>query len=236
VSAFLELRDADVRYGPFRALFGVTFAIEPGEVVALLGANGAGKSSVARAISGLVGLERGQLLLDGQDLTGAPAWRLRRAGVLQVPEGRGVFASLSVEENLRIGLLLEGRRRRRALLEQAFERFPLLADRRGQRASTLSGGQQRLLALAVALVDPPKLLVADELSLGLAPGILDEIYASLGELSAAGTALLVIEQQTARVLSVADRAIVLSHGRVAFDGLPSAREAIDVAMLGAPVA
>ena len=165
-------------------------------------------------------------------MTGAAAWRIRRAGVLQVPEGRGIFGSLSVEENLTIGLLMEPRARRRELLREAFDRFELLAERRSQRAGTLSGGQQRLLALAVALIDPPALLVADELSLGLAPGILDEIYASLAELKRQGTSLLIIEQQTERALDMADRAVVLSRGLVAYDGEPSDAVAVAGAMLG----
>ena len=232
MTSVLDLVDAHVAYGPFKALFGVDLSIDMGEAVALLGANGAGKSTVARAVSGLVPLSEGRLVLNGDDMTGAAAWRIRRAGVLQVPEGRGIFGSLSVEENLNIGLLMEPRARRRELLREAFDRFELLAERRSQRAGTLSGGQQRLLALAVALIDPPTLLVADELSLGLAPGILDEIYASLAELKRQGTSLLIIEQQTERALDMADRAVVLSRGLVAYDGDPSDAVAVAGAMLG----
>ena len=232
MTSVLDLVDAHVAYGPFKALFGVDLSIDMGEAVALLGANGAGKSTVARAVSGLVPLSEGRLVLNGDDMTGAAAWRIRRAGVLQVPEGRGIFGSLSVEENLNIGLLMEPRARRRELLREAFDRFELLAERRSQRAGTLSGGQQRLLALAVALIDPPALLVADELSLGLAPGILDEIYASLAELKRQGTSLLIIEQQTGRALDMADRAVVLSGGLVAYDGDPSDAASVAGAMLG----
>ena len=232
MTSVLDLVDAHVAYGPFKALFGVDLSIDMGEAVALLGANGAGKSTVARAVSGLVPLSEGRLVLNGDDMTGAAAWRIRRAGVLQVPEGRGIFGSLSVEENLTIGLLMEPRARRRELLREAFDRFELLAERRSQRAGTLSGGQQRLLALAVALIDPPTLLVADELSLGLAPGILDEIYASLAELKRQGTSLLIIEQQTGRALDMADRAVVLSGGLVAYDGDPSDAASVAGAMLG----
>ena len=232
MTSVLDLVDAHVAYGPFKALFGVDLSIDKGEAVALLGANGAGKSTVARVVSGLVPLSEGRLVLNGDDMTGAAAWRIRRAGVLQVPEGRGIFGSLSVEENLNIGLLMEPRARRRELLREAFDRFELLAERRSQRAGTLSGGQQRLLALAVALIDPPALLVADELSLGLAPGILDEIYASLAELKRQGTSLLIIEQQTGRALDMADRAVVLSGGLVAYDGDPSDAASVAGAMLG----
>ena len=232
MTSVLDLVDAHVAYGPFKALFGVDLSIDKGEAVALLGANGAGKSTVARVVSGLVPLSEGRLVLNGDDMTGAAAWRIRRAGVLQVPEGRGIFGSLSVEENLNIGLLMEPRARRRELLREAFDRFELLAERRSQRAGTLSGGQQRLLALAVALIDPPALLVADELSLGLAPGILDEIYASLAEHKRQGTSLLIIEQQTGRALDMADRAVVLSGGLVAYDGDPSDAASVAGAMLG----
>ena len=232
MTSVLDLVDAHVAYGPFKALFGVDLSIDKGEAVALLGANGAGTSTVARVVSGLVPLSEGRLVLNGDDMTGAAAWRIRRAGVLQVPEGRGIFGSLSVEENLNIGLLMEPRARRRELLREAFDRFELLAERRSQRAGTLSGGQQRLLALAVALIDPPALLVADELSLGLAPGILDEIYASLAELKRQGTSLLIIEQQTGRALDMADRAVVLSGGLVAYDGDPSDAASVAGAMLG----
>ena len=142
MTSVLDLVDAHVAYGPFKALFGVDLSIDMGEAVALLGANGAGKSTVARVVSGLVPLSEGRLVLNGDDMTGAAAWRIRRAGVLQVPEGRGIFGSLSVEENLTIGLLMEPRARRRELLRDAFDRFELLAERRSQRAGTLSGGQQ----------------------------------------------------------------------------------------------
>lgn len=232
MTTVLELRDAHVAYGPFKALFGVDLTVHHGEAVALLGANGAGKSTVARAVSGLVPLSGGRLLLRGDDMTGAAAWRIRRAGVLHVPEGRGIFGSLSVEENLTIGLLLEKRSRRRVLLKEAFDRFDLLSERRGQRAGTLSGGQQRLLALAAALIDPPSMLIADELSLGLAPGVLNDIYDSLAELKRQGTALLIIEQQTERALRMADRAVVLSHGRVVYDGDPGDADAVAMSMLG----
>ena len=232
MTSVLDLVDAHVAYGPFKALFGVDLSIDMGEAVALLGANGAGKSTVARVVSGLVPLSEGRLVLNGDDMTGAAAWRIRRAGVLQVPEGRGIFGSLSVEENLNIGLLMEPRARRRELLREAFDRFELLAERRSQRAGTLSGGQQRLLALAVALIDPPALLVADELWRGRAPGILDEIYASLAELKRQGTSLLIIEQQTGRALDMADRAVVLSGGLVAYDGDPSDAASVAGAMLG----
>lgn len=160
--------------------------------------------------------------LDGRDVTGSSTVRLRRSGVLHVPEGRGIFSTLSVEQNLRLALATNPRRRREQLVDEACARFAILGERRGQRAGTLSGGQQRLLSLAAALVDPPRLLVADEISLGLAPNVLDEVYAALEDLAARGSALVLIEQQTSRVLTIADAALVLVHGRVAFAGLPEA--------------
>lgn len=227
MTAALELQGVGASYGPFRALFDVDLSLAPGRTLALLGANGAGKSTIARVVSGLVPVSTGVLRIGGADATRWSTVRIRRAGVLHVPEGRGIFSSLSVEQNLTLALATESRRRRRALIGEAFERFTILGDRRGQRAGTLSGGQQRLLSLAAALVDPPNLLVADEISLGLAPGVLDEVYAALDDLAAAGSALVLIEQQTDRAVAFADDAAVLVHGRIVFSGPPD--EAAQVA-------
>jgi branched-chain amino acid transport system ATP-binding protein len=222
----VELDAVSAAYGPFRALFDVSLALPEGTTMALLGPNGAGKSTVARVLSGLVPPSGGRVRLEGVDATGWSTVRIRRAGVLHVPEGRGTFSSLTVEQNLTLALSTLPRRRRRALVEAAYERFAILGQRRGQRAGTLSGGQQRLLSLAAALVDPPKVLVADEISLGLAPAVLDEVYAAIGELTAAGTAVLLIEQQTSRAVAAADVAVVLAHGRVAFQGPPAEAAAV----------
>jgi branched-chain amino acid transport system ATP-binding protein len=217
--AALEVTGLSAAYGPYRALFGVSFGVPDGGGVALIGPNGAGKSTVARTVSGLVAPTEGRISLCGRDVTGWPAWRIARSGMAHVPEGGAVFAGLSVEENL---VLAFRRRRGRAsvgrLLRAAYERFTVLGERPHQRAGTLSGGQQRLLSLATVLVAPPRLVVADELSLGLAPLVVDDVYAGLAELRAAGTALLLVEQQVERVLSLADRAVVLQHGTVAYDG------------------
>lgn len=232
MSSALSLAGVDASYGPFRALFDVTFEVQPGEVLALLGPNGAGKSTIARVVSGLVPVTGGSVSVGEIDVTGRSATQIRRAGLLHVPEGRGVFSSLSVEENLKLELLAQPRPTRRRLLAEAYERFSILKDRRNQRAGTLSGGQQRLLSLAGALVAPPKVLVADELSLGLAPNILGEIYESLATLAKAGTALVVIEQQIDRALALADRAVVIDHGRVLFSGSPEDAEKISTEHLG----
>ena len=219
VPAALELEHVSAAYGPYRALFGVSFAVPAGGLVALLGANGAGKSTVARVVSGLLPVTEGRVRIDGRDLTGRPAYRIARAGLAHVPEGRGVFADLSVEENLVVSFRQRcGAKGVRDALARAYEAFPMLGDRRRQRAGTLSGGEQRLLSLAKVLVVPPKLLVADELSLGLAPAVVDAVYDGLRQIHAMGAALLVVEQQADRVLELADRAVVLQRGAIAFDG------------------
>lgn len=217
--AALRVEKVSAAYGPYRALFEVTFTVPAGAVVALLGSNGAGKSSTARVLSGLLPATSGRIELAGLDVTNLPAYRIARAGMAHVPEGRGIFASLTVEENLTLVFRQRaGRRQVAAALERAYAAFPILGERRKQRGGTLSGGQQRLLSLAKVLVVPPRLLIADELSLGLAPVVIDAVYEGLREIHRAGTALLVVEQQVDRVLQLADRAVVLERGSVAFEG------------------
>ncbi len=225
----LEARHVSAAYGPYRALFGVSFTIPAGAVVALLGSNGAGKSTVARVATGLVTCSSGAVLLGGRDVTQWPAWRIARAGVAHVPEGRGVLGSLTVEENLTLVFRQRGGRAQAAEhLEHAYETFPVLGERRRQLAGTLSGGQQRILSLAKVLEVPTKLLVADELSLGLAPVVVDQVYDSLRRINDTGTALLVVEQQVDRVLELAERAVVLERGEVAYEGPPAgARKAME---------
>jgi len=188
-------------------------------VVALLGANGAGKSTVARTVTGLVPVESGTLAFDGKDISGLKAWKITRLGIVHAPEGRSVFGSLTVEENLTLDFVRSlGRKKLAAGLDQAYELFPRLGQRRSQGASTLSGGEQRMLSLARVLVNPPRLLVVDELSLGLAPKIIDELYAMLRRVNEAGTTLLIVEQYVARALSLAQTAVILQHGEVMNDG------------------
>jgi branched-chain amino acid transport system ATP-binding protein len=209
-------------YGAFRALFGLSLTIAPGEAVALLGANGAGKTTVARVATGLVAPTGGSVHVDGDDLTGAPAWKYARAGVIHAPEGRSVFATLSVEENLTLSFRQSsGRAGVRSRLDQAFDMFPVLGKRRGQLAGTMSGGEQRMLSMARVLVESPRLLVADELSLGLAPVVVDEVYESLERLRDAGTALLIVEQHVGHALALCSRVVVEDHGTVQWVG-PSA--------------
>jgi branched-chain amino acid transport system ATP-binding protein len=224
MSAILDLCNVSAGYGPFRALFDVSLRVQPGEAVALLGANGVGKTTVARVATGLVAPSAGTVRVDGVDLTGAAPHRFARAGVAHAPEGRSVFATLTVEENLRLSFRRsKGRAGVAAALDQAFAQFPALARRRAQVAGTLSGGEQRMLSMARVLVEAPKLLVADELSLGLAPIIVDEIYEELARLRSEDTALLIVEQHIAHALALCDRVVLLEHGTVAWEG--TAKEA-----------
>jgi branched-chain amino acid transport system ATP-binding protein len=218
----LELEHVSAAYGPFRALFDVSFSVGQGEAVALLGANGAGKTTVARVATGLVAPTDGKVLVGGADLTGRRAWQYARAGIAHAPEGRSIFATLTVEENLSLSFRrLWGRSGVSKGLERAYELFPILGRRRRQIAGTLSGGEQRMLSMARVLVESPKLLVADELSLGLAPIIVDEVYDSLRKLRELGTALLIVEQLVGDALELCDRVVLLHHGTVSWEG-PSA--------------
>jgi branched-chain amino acid transport system ATP-binding protein len=219
VTPVLELRSVSAAYGPFRALFDVSLTVDRGESVALVGSNGAGKTTVARVASGLVVPSAGGVIVDGVDMTSARTYAFARAGVAHAPEGRSVFASLTVEENLSLSFRrVHGRRGLRKSLDLAYEMFPVLGRRRGQTAGTLSGGEQRMLSLARVLVDLPKVLIADELSLGLAPIIVDELYESLRRLRDEGTSLLIVEQQVVQALRLCDRVAVLDHGSVSWTG------------------
>ena len=215
----LELRDVDAGYGPFRALFGISLTLAPGGVLALLGSNGAGKTTIARVCSGLITPTRGQVLFAGEDVTGRPPYKYARLGVVHAPEGRSVFASLSVEENLELTFRrTRGRGGVRAALDEAYGLFPRLGERRTQQAGTLSGGEQRMLSLSRVMVEKPRLLIADELSLGLAPLVVDEVYRTLETIRSSGTTLLIVEQHVHHALAIADEAIVLTKGEVAYSG------------------
>jgi branched-chain amino acid transport system ATP-binding protein len=218
-SSLLELRDVCASYGPFRAVFDISFSVPEHGVVALLGANGAGKTTIARVVTGLLPIQSGALVFDGEDISRRKAWQVARLGIVHAPEGRSVFGSLTVEENLTLDFARSmGRRRVSEGLARAYELFPRLGERRMQGAATLSGGEQRMLSLARVLVHPPRLLVVDELSLGLAPVMMDEVYATLRRVHEAGTTLLIIEQYVGRALSIAKSAVVLEHGEVIYDG------------------
>ena len=215
----LVLDHVSAGYGPYRALFDVSFSVPAGGIVALVGSNGAGKSTVARTVTGLVSATDGKVIFCGHDVTQLAAYKIARLGMAHVVEGRGVFSSLTVEENLTLAFRQRaGRQLLAANLERAYTAFPILGERRRQMAGTLSGGQQRLLSLAKVLVVPPRVLIADELSLGLAPVVVDSVYEGLREINRNGTALVVVEQQVSRVLELASKAVVLDRGSVAYDG------------------
>ena len=215
----IELDDVDAGYGPFRALFDVSLQLCAGRVLALLGSNGAGKTTIARVCSGLVVPTKGTVRFDGADLTGQPVYVYARRGIVHAPEGRSVFASLSVQENLELTFRRSrGRAHVHAALDEAYGLFPRLGERRRQLAGTLSGGEQRMLALARVLVEKPRLLIADELSLGLAPIVVDEVYRTLETIRDSGTTLLIVEQHVHHALAIADDAVVLVKGEVAYSG------------------
>lgn len=221
----LELRDVSAAYGPFRALFGVSLTIRPGAALALVGANGAGKTTVARVASGLVQASSGSVLVDGSDMTKRRTYEFARAGVAHAPEGRSVFATFTVEENLTLSFRRSlGKRHLSESLEEAYALFPRLGERRKQEAGTLSGGEQRMLSMARVLVEKPRLLIADELSLGLAPIVVDEVYETLASIRTAGTALLIVEQHVQHALELCENVALLDHGSVAWEG-PSSEAA-----------
>ncbi|MEW5854600.1 MAG: ABC transporter ATP-binding protein [Myxococcota bacterium] len=215
----LELNDVNVHYGAIHALKGVTLRVGTGEVVTLIGANGAGKSTTLRAISGLVAPSKGKVTFDGQDITGTRAHQLVARGMAHAPEGRGIFANLSVVENLELGAYL---RHDRDGIEQdkerAFKLFPRLRERQKQAAGTLSGGEQQMLAVARALMIRPRLLLLDEPSLGLAPQVVELIFNIVKEINAGGTAILLVEQNAHQALKVAHRGYVLETGSVVMEG------------------
>lgn len=217
----LVVEDAVAHYGHSLALDGVTLTVDEGEAVALLGANGAGKSTVALAVGGLVRLTSGRVSFAGEDMTRAAPHRIASSGLLQVPEGRGVLRELTVRENLRLGLIAARGRGANSLsgaLEHALELFPTLADKLDRIAGSLSGGEQQMVVLARAVLGRPRLLVLDEPSLGLAPHVVADTFRLLERLVANGLAILIVEQNLAMSLRLATRGYVLSNGRVALAG------------------
>jgi branched-chain amino acid transport system ATP-binding protein len=218
----LSVEGLDVHYASVQALFDVSIDVPAGSVVAVLGANGAGKSTFARAVSGLVPSTAGKVTFDGRDITRAKPHDIRRAGLVHIPEGRGIFPGLSVQENLRMAVRRVGTPdQRKSAIEHAYEMFPRLAERRTQRAGTLSGGEQQMLALARALAVPPQLIIADEMSLGLAPLVVDFVFESITAAAATGVTIVLIEQFIHRALALASQCVILKQGSVAWTG-PSA--------------
>ena len=214
----LTVHDLDVSYGSSKALFGISLEVQPGTVVAVLGANGAGKSTLARTISGLVAPTVGKVCFEGQDVTGFAAHRIRRLGLTYIPEGRGIFPGLSVVDNLRMAVAQERRQDRTGAIERAIDRFPVLGQRGSQRAGSLSGGEQQMLALARALAVSPKLVIADEMSLGLAPLIAESVFEGLEEARRSGITIVLSEQFVHRALAMADTCVILMRGRVGWSG------------------
>jgi branched-chain amino acid transport system ATP-binding protein len=225
----LVIEDLDVSYGSSQALFGVSMEVASGSFVAVLGVNGAGKSTLARTVSGLVPAAAGRIRFDGRDITKRAAHKLSADGLAHIPEGRGIFPGLTVQENLRMAVKQLPRGERNGGLDRAVALFSVLGDRRDQRAGTLSGGEQQMLALARALVVRPKLIIADELSLGLAPLVVEAVFEGLEEARRSGITVVLIEQFVHRALALADQCVILSRGRVGWSGPAAAahQEIID---------
>jgi branched-chain amino acid transport system ATP-binding protein len=231
--SLIETKRLDLYYGDFQALFGIDLTVEEGETVALIGANGAGKSSFLKALAGLADAERDAIRFDGEAIGGRPAFEIVRRGIALVPEGRRLFPSLSVEENLLVGA--QGRTYDRGwTLDAVYGLFPILRERRHQASTTLSGGQQQMVAIGRALMSNPRLLLCDEISLGLSPAVVRDVYAALAEIKRRGTTVVVVEQDLGAALAAADRLYCLMEGRVTLQGRPAdlSREAIQAAYFG----
>jgi len=217
--ALLTIENLSVHYGAIKALHGVSIAVEPGEIVTLIGANGAGKSTTLRAVSGLVKPSGGTITFDGKSLAGLAPHKILRLGLAQVPEGRGIFPNLTVDENLDLGAFARADRKNVAGdRERVFSLFPRLKERLDQRAGTLSGGEQQMLAIGRALLARPRLLLLDEPSLGLAPQLVQTIFKIIREINASGTTIFLVEQNAHMALRVAHRAYVLEVGSVVMQG------------------
>jgi branched-chain amino acid transport system ATP-binding protein len=214
----LQVQDLVVNYGAIQALHGVSFEVNEGEIVTLIGANGAGKSTILRALSGLVRVRGGQILYQGKDLTKVPAHQIVSMGMGQVPEGRRVFANMTVRENLEMGAYTAPASKFNETLERVFQSFPRLKEREKQPAGTLSGGEQQMLAMGRALMTNPKVLLMDEPSMGLSPLLVQEIFKIIEEIHARGTTVLLVEQNANMALSIASRAYVLETGRIVLSG------------------
>lgn len=219
MAAMLEIKDLHVYYGAIQAIKGISLTVNEGEIVTLIGANGAGKSTTLRTISGLLTPRGGSVSFLGKDISGAPAQDIVRAGISQVPEGRRIFANMTVMENLELGAYIRSDKEGIARdYEMVFGRFPRLRERREQAAGTLSGGEQQMLAMGRALMSRPKLLLLDEPSMGLAPLLIREIFHIIVDINKAGTTVLLVEQNANMALSIASRAYVLETGRITLSG------------------
>lgn len=231
----LKVQDLSVHYGMIQAVHNVSFEVKQGEIVSLIGANGAGKTTILRTISGLVRPSNGQIIFERKNIEKAAPQKIVADGLSQVPEGRHVFSGLTVQENLDMGAFLRKDNTLKEDFEQIFAKFPILKERRNQDAATLSGGEQQMLAMGRALMSKPKLLLLDEPSMGLAPIFIKEIFSIIQEIQAQGTTVLLIEQNAKMALSIANRGYVLETGKIVLEGTGKellASEAVRKAYLG----
>ncbi len=224
--AILEVKDLEVCYGVIQAIKGISFEVNEGEIIALIGANGAGKTTTLQTITGLLPAKAGQIIYDGTDITRMPGYKLVSMGIAHVPEGRRVFAEMTVLQNLQMGAYT---RKDKAEVEETlktiYQRFPRLEERKNQLAGTLSGGEQQMLAMGRALMSHPKLMLMDEPSMGLSPIYVNEIFDIIKEIHRSGTTVLLVEQNAKKALSIADKAYVLETGKIVLSG--SAGEMMD---------
>lgn len=217
--AMLEVDGLQVYYGVIQALKGISFEVNQGEVIALIGANGAGKTTTLHTLTGLLPAKAGSIIFEGVNITKVPPHKIVEMGIAHVPEGRRVFSQLSVYENLKMGAYTRKDKKEIAEnLENVYKRFPRLEERKNQRAGTLSGGEQQMLAMGRALMSSPKMIVMDEPSMGLSPIFVNEIFDIIEKVSAGGTTVLLVEQNAKKALSIADRAYVLETGRIVLSG------------------
>lgn len=217
--AMLKITDLEVSYGMIQAIRGINFEVEQGEVIALIGANGAGKTTILHTVTGLLKSKAGKIEFEGKDITKLPGHKIVSLGMAHVPEGRRVFADLSVLENLKLGAYTRTDKQEiEETLKVIYKRFPRLEERKSQMAGTLSGGEQQMLAMGRALMSHPKIILMDEPSMGLSPIFVSEIFDIIKEISASGTTVLVVEQNAKKALSIADRAYVLETGNIVLEG------------------
>ena len=224
--AMLEVKDIEVYYGVIQAIKGISFEVNEGEIIALIGANGAGKTTTLQTITGLISPKKGQIMFEGQDITHVPAHKIVAMGMAHVPEGRRVFAQLSVLDNLKLGAFTrKDKEEIEETLIRVYKRFPRLEERKNQIAGTLSGGEQQMLAMGRALMSHPKIILMDEPSMGLSPIFVNEIFDIIQEVSKSGTTVLLVEQNAKKALSIADRGYVLETGRIVLEG--NAKDLLD---------